>query len=124
MDVTEVLSGSFLSKNTIKEPTPYTIKHAEFVTFDGKNGRPPEKKVQLTLQDGTHWTLNKTNTAVLAAAYSNEATRWVDKPIVVVHDPTVIYAGRMVGGLRVQIPDQTVDEELAADLVEAMSDSV
>ena len=124
MDVNEILSGSFLTKDEITEPTPFTIKEAEFVTFDGTNGRPPEKKVQLTFENGKHWTLNKTNTAALARAYTTDAATWVGKPIVVVRDPSVMYAGRLVGGLRVQIPDQNIDEILAADIEEAMADAM
>ena len=115
MDISTALHGLYLSKDEITSPTPFTITGAEWVEFPGRNGEPDEKKVAITLNDEKKFTLNKTNLGILADAYGKDAAHWTDKPIVVINDPSVVFAGRRVGGLRVQLPADVIGTQISTE---------
>ena len=54
--------------------------------------------------------LNKTNSQALADAYTPETSSWIGKPIEM-FSMKVSYAGSMVDGIRLRIPDAAVQYE-------------
>ncbi len=109
MDVTDVItSTTFLSKDDVSpgEELKLTITAVEWTGFKDKEGNPQPKRPQLTLDDGRKWSLNVTNTRVLAKYFGKDASQWVGRNILVWHDETVTYGPRMVGGLRVRVPTE------------------
>ena len=47
--------------------------------------------------------LNKTNTAVLISLFGEDSTGWTGKTVQVYNDPSVSYAGKVTGGLRIRV---------------------
>ena len=124
-DARDFIGGTFIKKEDLAAgPQRFTIQGVSKTTFGAKDGRPAEDVLQLELDDDRQFSLNKTNTKILIGAHGGKTDGWISKSVILYVDPNVMFRGGLVGGVRVQIPDQTVDEELAADLVEAMSDSV
>ena len=123
-DARDFVGGTFIKKDDLAAgPQRFTIQGISKTTFGAKDGRPAEDVLQLELDDDRQFSLNKTNTKILIGAHGGKTDGWIGKSVILYVDPNVMFRGGLVGGVRVQIPDQTVDEELAADLVEAMSDS-
>ena len=124
-DARDFVGSTFIKKDALAAgPQRFTIQGVSKTTFGAKDGRPAEDVLQLELDDDRQFSLNKTNTKILIGAHGGKTDGWIGKSVILYVDPNVMFRGGLVGGVRVQIPDQTVDEELAADLVEAMSDSV
>ena len=124
-DARDFVGGTFIKKDDLAAgPQRFTIQGISKTTFGAKDGRPAEDVLQLELDDDRQFSLNKTNTKILIGAHGGKTDGWIGKSVILYVDPNVMFGGRLVGGVRVQIPDQTVDEELAVDLAEAMSDSV
>ena len=123
-DARDFIGGTFIKKEDLAAgPQRFTIQGVSKTTFEAKNGQPAEDVLQLEL-DERQFSLNKTNIKILIGAHGGKTDGWIGKSVILYVDPNVMFGGRLVGGVRVQIPDQTVDEELAVDLAEAMSDSV
>ncbi len=123
-DARDFVGGSFIKKEDLAAgPQRFTIQRVSKTTFEAKNGQPAEEVLQLEL-DERQFSLNKTNLKILIGAYGRNTGDWVGKTIVLYVDANVMFSGRLVGGVRVQIPDDTVEEALAADIEEAMADAM
>ncbi len=48
--------------------------------------------------------LNVTNADAISEGYGDETDAWVGKTIVIYHDPSIKFAGKKVGGVRVRLP--------------------
>ena len=107
-DVTDIITGTtFLSKDNDIAPNEereFEITGVEWTDFKDKKGNPEPRRLQLTLDGGLKWSLNVTNTRVLAKHFGKDAGDWVGQHIFVWHDETVTYGSRMVGGLKVKVP--------------------
>jgi hypothetical protein len=99
----------FPSKYLAKEDAPSPIqavisevKMAE-LEFDGEI----QSRVLCTFTDHRlkPMILNRTVVAVLSAAYGDDTLHWGGQPVIIYSDPTVMYMGKMVGGLRLRVPD-------------------
>ena len=123
-DARDFIGGTFIKKEDLAAgPQRFTIQGVSKTTFGAKDGRPAEDVLQLELDDDRQFSLNKTNTKILIAAHGGKTDGWIGKSVILYVDPNVMFGGRLVGGVRVQIPDQAVEEALAADIEEAMADS-
>ena len=60
--------------------------------------------LQLELEGEREFSLNKTNIRVLIGAHGRKTADWIGKSIILYVDPNVMFSGRLVGGVRVQIP--------------------
>lgn len=67
-------------------------------------GHPPEMKYVLYFKEAKKGAiLNQTNIALIAHVVGSEETNdWVGKQIQLFEDPTVGYAGKIMGGIRVR----------------------
>lgn len=50
--------------------------------------------------------LNRTNTRIIMSLYGPKTDAWINQPICVYNDPTISYAGRLTGGVRLRMPQQ------------------
>ena len=55
--------------------------------------------------------LNKTNTAILISLFGEDSNVWTGKMVQVYCDPSVSYAGKVTGGLRIRMAPLTVGTE-------------
>ena len=101
-----VKGGEYIRKEDLEKDgeRTYTIHSIDVAEFgDAKKGTT-ERKLQLVLNDGARLTLNSTNTRILIKHYTDDTAAWTGKPVVLVYDEAVQYAGRMVGGIRIKVP--------------------
>ena len=123
-DAGDIVSGSFIKKDDLSAGEQrFTIEGVTKVTFKGRNGDADEDALQLELDDDRQFSLNKTNILMLIKAFGRKTGDWIGKTIVLYVDPTVMFSGRMVGGVRVRIPEPTLEQHMAADIQEAMPDA-
>ena len=124
-DAGDFVGGTFIKKEDLAAgPQRFTIQGVSKATFEARNGSPAEEALQLELDEDRQFSLNKTNIRVLIGAYGRKTAAWIGKTVILYVDPNVMFSGRLVGGVRVQIPDQTGEEALAADIEEAMADAM
>ena len=123
-DARDFVGGTFIKKEDLAAgPQRFTIQGVSKTTFEAKNGQPAEDVLQLEL-DERQFSLNKTNIKILIGAHGGKTDGWIGKSVILYVDPNVMFRGGLVGGVRVQIPDQAVEEALAADIEEAMADAM
>jgi hypothetical protein len=91
-------ASQYVKSDDVKAgPQSFTIKSIE--AAETPDGKPA---LQLAFEGGKKLTLNKTNARVLASMLGDDTDAWVAKKIVASFDPTVMYAGKMIGGIRVR----------------------
>lgn len=100
-----MVPSRFLKKEDFPKPTLVTIKR-----FEQDNVAPEDKPKEMKWVVHFHeldrgMVLNPTNIQLLKVAVgSNDPDQAVGKKIVVFTDPTIAYAGKITGGLRVRAP--------------------
>ncbi len=105
MNINELGSSNFLKKEDCMPPIKVTIagiKHENMA----QDGQPIEMKYTLQFNgDVKPMVLNKTNGQLIAHVLgSPESDDWMGKEITLYNDPTIMFAGEMKGGIRVQVP--------------------
>lgn len=106
MKVSEMLPSTYLKKEDFPTPQLLTIARLERVNV-AMEGQPPEYKWAMYFQElDRALVLNAVNIQTLAALYGDETDHWISQKIVAYNDPSVMFAGRMVGGIRLRAPKQ------------------
>ena len=102
MLATEFLGTRFLTKEEVPEPKTVTIRTIERERFE-RDGRI-DVKPKFTLEEfDKQFLVNRTNLSTLLGIYEEDSMEsWVGKRFVLYNDPSVMMAGRVVGGLRVR----------------------
>jgi len=91
-------NSNYVRADDVKQgPQKFVISGVE--TAELPDGKPA---LQLVFDGGKKLTLNKTNTRIIAGMVGDDTDTWIGKKVVVSFDPTVMYSGKMVGGLRVR----------------------
>lgn len=110
----EMLSSKFLKKEDVGDGVLLTIKNVEQVNV-AKEGADPEHKWALTFKDEEKpLVLNSTNIQLCKQMFESDDTdQWIGKRIVLYTDPSVMYAGKVIGGIRVRKPKGKAAKEPA-----------
>jgi hypothetical protein len=90
-------NSAFVKSDDVKDgPQKFTIEGIEAA-------ETPDKKpaLQLVFVGGKKLTLNKTNARVCAGSFGDDCDTWLGKKVLVTYDPTVMFSGKMVGGMKV-----------------------
>lgn len=90
-------NSAFVKSDDVKEgPQKFTIESVEAA-------ETPDKKpaLQLVFVGGKKLTLNKTNARICAGSFGDDCDNWIGKKVLVTWDPTVMFSGKMVGGMKV-----------------------
>jgi hypothetical protein len=99
--------SNFLKKEDCDPPILVTIKgvHQENVA---KAGAPEELKWCIEFNEAEKpMVLNSTNAQLIAKIVGSEETdNWTGKKVVLYNDPSVSFAGKVIGGIRVRAPKQ------------------
>ena len=104
----DYLKSGFLKQEDLADGEIHvTITELDEATYEAKNGRPAECKLQLKLSNEKAWNLNDTNLKRLIKAFGNDTGRWVGQPITVYWDDEIQFQGRATGGFRVRVPKAT-----------------
>ena len=100
----EMRESKFLKQGDIGKAVLWTIHGVEKVNV-AKEGADPEFKWGVTFHESDKpLVLNATNIQLLEKILGDDTDRWTNRPIVLYVDPTISYAGKVVGGIRVRAP--------------------
>lgn len=103
--VSDLKDSKFLKKEDVDPAVRVTIAGYEQVNV-AMESQAPDMKWALTFKENIKpMILNQTNGQIIASiAGSQDFDDWAGLVIVVYNDPSVMYAGKMVGGVRVRAP--------------------
>jgi hypothetical protein len=76
----------------------------------GTQDEPAEKVVIGLDEFDKSFVANITNVYAIAAIYGDDYGEWIGKKIVIYFDPSVLFKGKVTGGMRVRAPKGTVQE--------------
>lgn len=109
MHINEIKQSKYLAKNDVGNGLDVTIKAIDQADL-AMEGEPPEMKYVLHFQgDVKPMVLNTTNAQLIAAVLGSEETDdWIGKRVCLYDEKTVMYAGKLVGGIRVRAASQPV----------------
>lgn len=108
-------SSTYVKKEALTAgPQKFVISAVEAV-------KTPEDKpaLQLNFSNGQKFTLNKTNCSEIAAICGDDCDGWVGKSVVLMHDPTVMYAGKRIGGVKLRVADAPKQKGLTDDATDS-----
>jgi hypothetical protein len=104
MKTSAMTPSKYLKKEQVAErPLRVTIRDVVQENL-AKNDEPEEKKWILYFREHDQGlVLNNTNIALCELACgSDETDDWMGKQIVLYNDPTIVFAGRRTGGIRIR----------------------
>lgn len=105
MKITDfVNTGEYLKKEDLEKPVLATISGASIEAI----GEEKESKLVIHFkEDIKSLVANKTNLQLMAALFQSDDTdNWLGRKIVLYNDPTIMFGGKVVGGVRVRMPQQ------------------
>jgi len=104
MKATDFFQSKYLRKEDLSGPAVLTIAQVRGEMIDGDNGKEQKAVLQFTDARFKPMIVNKGNWITLAETYGDDSDHWHGKPVEVYVDPSVMYGGKRVGGLRVRVP--------------------
>ena len=118
--------GTYTTQDDVNPPRTFTINRLAMEPVEGPDGKKKDKAVLYFMEKGSKpLILNRVNDSRISEAYGKDDEDWHGKKIQLYADPTVIFAGREVGGVRVrplptgkvkprlELPDEEPDDESA-----------
>ena len=101
----DMLESKFMKKDDVGDGALFTVKSCEQHNVAAQ-GAEPEHKWCLTFEESDKpLVLNSTNIQLCGAIFASDDTDdWSGQRIVLYTDPTIMYAGKVVGGIRVRKP--------------------
>lgn len=104
-NINDLKSSKFLTKNDVEPPILVTIKSYEEMNVAMENQAPENKWCLIFKELDKPLVLNMTNGQLIAAITgSEEFDHWIGREIILYNDKTVMFAGRLTGGIRVKVP--------------------
>ena len=84
----DFLKAKFVQEHKITELQIVDKESFQHVTFEGKDGKPDQQKIQCDVtyknqgkEDPFKWTMNNKSRNILIVAWGDETNNWVDKKI-------------------------------------------
>jgi hypothetical protein len=103
MNLKEMYPSKYLKKEDFPAPRTFTVKMVCTESIKSDNGN--ENKPILYFQElPKGMVLNRGNGDILGETYGYDTDLWVGKPVEVYVDPSVMFGGKRVGGLRLRPP--------------------
>ena len=108
MKVSDLKNSRFLTKHDCDPPVALTISGVEQVNVATSDQAPENRWCLLFEEDDVKpFVLNSTNGGLIQHYLgSDDSDDWVGKQITLYHDPTIQFAGKLVGGIRVRKHDE------------------
>ena len=105
--LSDIKNSKFLKKEDVGDGVLLTIRAVDEVNVS-KEGAEPEMKWCLHFQEVEKpMVLNSTNAQIIGqftGIQDNIERDWVGKQVVLYHDPSISFGGKLVGGIRVRQP--------------------
>jgi hypothetical protein len=103
MKRSEAFPSRFISKDDVATPLQVTIESVEHDTVKDDNG---DKIVTvMSFVESKPMIINNTNWMTIEDVWGDVSDNWIGKVIELYHDPSVMFGGKKVGGVRVRIPN-------------------
>ena len=114
MHINEIKQSKYLTKNDVGNGLDVTIRAIDQADL-AMEGEPPEMKYVLHFQENIKpMVLNTTNAQLIAAVLGSEETDdWIGKRVCLYDEKTVMYAGKLVGGIRVRAANHAPKQAVA-----------
>ncbi len=105
--VSEMRESKFLKQSDIGAGSLLTVRGCNQHNV-AKEGAEPEQKWCLEFEESEKpLVLNGTNAQLCEKIFGSDDTdHWIGKRIVLYVDPTIVYQGKLTGGIRVRAPKQ------------------
>ena len=114
-NVNDLKTSKFLTKHDVEPAILVTIERDELVNVALETQAPEEKYVLYFKELEKPLVLNMTNGQLIAAIIGSENSGdWAGKQVVLYNDKTVMYAGKLTGGIRVRAVQQPVQQAATA----------
>lgn len=108
--ISQILQGKYLNKEDVRVPQVVTVKAVVPEQFRGRDGQSAETKwIMHFVEAQKGLKLNTTNVSLMAAAFGDHTEGWIGKRVKLYVDNTVMMAGQVVGGVRIQTPRGSAD---------------
>ena len=99
MKTHQMIQSRFLKKEEIDQPTEYTIKGVSLEEVGGED----ERWILWLNEHEKGLVLNVTKIRTLEAMYGDDTDHWIGKRVKLTHDPSVMMAGKLVGGIKLEV---------------------
>lgn len=106
--VSEMIVSKFLKKDDFDDDRICTIKSVKLEDMPGDAGE--QKWVLYFREEQKGLVMNMTTIRVLEQAFGDDTDHWTGNRVMVYVDPSVSFAGRIVGGLRIRTPKKGVQQ--------------
>lgn len=105
MHISKMIPSKFIKGEDVDPPILVTIMEVREKNV-AKDGEPVENKWAISFSDYEKpLVLNVTNIQLCSIACGSEDTEdWVGRQIVLYYDPTITFAGKITGGVRIRSP--------------------
>lgn len=103
MKKNEAFPSKYLSKEDVMTPVTAIIAAVHREAFENDEEGQKTKTVMAFEGEIKPLIINNTNWTLLEAVYGEESDTWIGKPVELYCDPTVMYKGKVTGGVRVRI---------------------
>ena len=115
MNISELKSSKFLKKEDVGKGLLLTITEVRKENI-AKQGDEDQLKWLMFFEEVEKPLILHSTNGQLASAFlgSEESDDWIGKQIVLYTDPTIAYAGKVVGGIRVRAPRDRLQETMTA----------
>src|SRR5689334_22764949 len=105
MKISELTSSRYLKQEDVEEPKLWTIREVQKENIAPKDKDPEYAGVMYFDEVAKGMVVKSTNLQLASIALkSGDTDDWIGKKIVVYVDPTVSYAGKVTGGIRLRAP--------------------
>jgi len=102
MKRSEAFPSKYMSKDDVKVPVRATIAAVRFDVLKGENG-DEQKPVMYFQGDVKPMIVNNTNWMTCEDAWGDDSDNWLGKSVELYFEPSVMFGGKRVGGVRVRI---------------------
>ena len=96
--------SKYLGKEDVPQPMAVVVGNVFIEQIQGDHGMDDKVVLKFTNAAIKSMIVNSTNWDTLESAYGPDSDGWLNKPVELFVDPSVMYAGKRVGGLRVRVP--------------------
>lgn len=103
MKLNDLFPSNYLKKEDVPFPTQAVIRQVTQDEINGDHGKELKAVLHFTA-NLKPLILNKGNAVTISETYGDDTTAWQGKTIELYNDPSVMFAGKRVGGIRVRVP--------------------
>lgn len=122
MKRSDAFPSQYVSKDDVESPVVWNIAGVSKVEMPDDEGGKKTPPVMTFKEDHAKpLILNNTNWMVLEDLYGDDSDKWIGHPIELYKDPSVMFGGKRVGGVRVRKPNGHAPEVTRAAMVEELT---